>query len=788
MNRDLLSSLLIGIFVIGTAYIFIGDVISYPQSSQSSYPDRSELLAQRWRFQEILFTYGGQDSLSTARYQKYAETQQSRYRRRRLVIKPADNVTESELITHPTYIVGTGKSNIWLNTLATQLPFSITPDGFSFNEKTYTDSSDVLMMVHPNPLLPKIPVYTILGNSDTHLLSFLESRSFSDIRGDYQIFQGGQCIVFGLFSTKGGEAWEIDSNQHRDYLVGTDVLTTEDEFTITSHQVQLSQNEKETFIKRRRDLLESIQTTMDIDLTPMEIHLYSSFEDKGLITNNTDLAHNAIFSPEYFNFMSRRRATPIPVIENDNAIHMVYREDIPGDDGQCETQFQIRHEMGKPASEILEAGLSVYFTRQWRGKGYEYWASRLYQADRELSLQDLIQPKFPEAQSHLVNTPLAGSLVAHLIETWGVEQFKQAYASWMPNPTEIEALEPGWHAYLAQLEKNYQAQIIKDRQRFPKDDSFQKGFCYSHEGYQIYNGYLSRKGDESLERMAEIGTNAVSITPFTSMRDPKVPQPLRLWHNAGGENDESVIHSTLSARSQGMRVMMKPHIWVSRSWPGEIEMESESDWAIFFNNYYQWIQHYALLSEMYDIDILCAGVEMGLTTVGHEDQWREMILKLRHIYSGPIVYAPNWGWEFEQVSFWDAFDYIGVNNYYPLSESESATDEELNQGALKIADRMEGISRKYKKPILITEMGFKSSRGTWIKPYDYKDERVLNLDHQTRAYEAIISALSDRSWLKGIYWWKWPTQLEHGGLHNDDFTPNGKPAEKVVAKWYKEGF
>jgi hypothetical protein len=55
---------------------------------------------------------------------------------------------------------------------------------------------------------------------------------------------------------------------------------------------------------------------------------------------------------------------------------------------------------------------------------------------------------------------------------------------------------------------------------------------------------------------------------------------------------------------------------------------------------------------------------------------------------------------------------------------------------------------RYDKPVLITEMGLKSSRGTWIKPYDYREERVLSLDHQSRAYEAMFSALSDRPWLK----------------------------------------
>lgn len=60
----------------------------------------------------------------------------------------------------------------------------------------------------------------------------------------------------------------------------------------------------------------------------------------------------------------------------------------------------------------------------------------------------------------------------------------------------------------------------------------------------------------------------------------------------------------------------------------------------------------------------------------------------------------------------------------------------------------------------------------------------LDLEAQRRCYEAVFRALWGRPWLAGIYWWKWPTTLDDGGMDDDGFTPNGKLAAAVVAKWY----
>ena len=220
-------------------------------------------------------------------------------------------------------------------------------------------------------------------------------------------------------------------------------------------------------------------------------------------------------------------------------------------------------------------------------------------------------------------------------------------------------------------------------------------------------------------------------------------------------------------------------------WPGEVEMKSEKDWQKFFKYYNSWIRHYALLAEMYGMDSFCVGVELLKTTRDHQQEWREIISKVRRIYHGPIVYAANWGEEFEQIKFWDELDYIGLNCYYPLSGKDEVTLADLKQGTAKFLPTIERVARKYQKPVLLTEVGFCSREKAWQKPHE-RGRRTASpsFADQALAYRAIFESFWDKEWFYGFYWWKWPTYLEYGGLQHSGFTPNGKPAEKVVKKWY----
>jgi hypothetical protein len=499
----------------------------------------------------------------------------------------------------------------------------------------------------------------------------------------------------------------------------------------------------------------------------IDYHIYPSFEAKGLATGNTQLRH----------------ADP-----DSDQIHMVINAWIRGDDALADARLLVRRGLGMPETHALDLGLAMFFTREWRGRGYEYWVARLYRSGNLLPLADLLDNSTFMRQSYLVASPLVGSFVSFIVDSFGKRVLLDNYRHWRPSgPDEIERLEKGWHLYLDSLAAQYDGEARADRDRFPRASGFRKGFCHAHEGYSIYNGYLSEASDAALGKLAALGTNSVSITPFSYMRDPRKPVALPFSHASEAENDECVIHAANTAHELGMSVMLKPHIWLGHSWPGAIAMTNAKDWEKFFAYYKRWILHYALLAEMYDIEMLCVGVELVRTTISHEDEWRAIIASVRRLYSGAIVYAANWGEEFENIAFWDALDYIGINCYYPLAEDDAASFDELKRGARSIFQRIRAVHQVYDRPVLITEIGFTATSTPWKKPHQpvrRRQAQADGLEHQALCYRAVLEELYGADWCDGVFWWKWPSFLEYGGPRDPDFTPNGKPAEDVIRDWY----
>lgn len=510
-------------------------------------------------------------------------------------------------------------------------------------------------------------------------------------------------------------------------------------------------------LQRLEATRERVQRFLDADVpgAPLVCNLYPTLESKGLATGYTLPAHSYSGRGEMF-----------AAVE-------------PGFEGDIEVELAtllLRRALGRPRTDMLEDGLALLLAGRWRGRDVDHWAGILTAAVDRRQARSIFDNRSYHAGSPLVGRVLAAGFVRHAIETYGAGVVLEAYRSWRADDAAVER-------WLQEVEARHRSGGPRPA-RSTLQTGFQRGFCLAHEGYQVRDGYVSAQSDQAIDRLAALGTNAISLTPFTYMGDPGRPAPLRFSESPNQENDESVIHAALTAHRRGMIVMVKPHVWVGGSWPGEIEMTSEHDWDRFFSFYLDWILHYALLAEMYDMEILCAGVELSRATPGNDQRWRELFERVRRVYGGALTYAANWGGEFESVAFWDALDFVGVNCYYPLSEEASAGDEALFAGASRALDIIADVGRCHRRPVLITEVGFTSSPAPWVQPHERARGVPVDEQAQARCYEAFFEALQGREEISGLYWWKWPSFLGYGGPAHAGFTPNRKAAERVVEKWY----
>lgn len=506
-------------------------------------------------------------------------------------------------------------------------------------------------------------------------------------------------------------------------------------------------------------------------LKPITCYLYPSAEKKGLLLNNTN--QNSI------DFQK-------------NATHIVFNEAYTNNFLQLENQLIIRNLLGEAKTQALETGLGIYFTKNWQRKGYEYWASKLHLSGNMPPLKDLLQNEDTEHKSRILVEVMSGTFVAFLVKHWGKETFLKKYETITFDFKVISSIESSWVQFLDELSNSYKAEITTNQlQKKARPLPYFKGFNFAHEGYNIYDGYISQEAKKSLTALKQIGANSIAIVPYSGIKNPNALQPrdMRLWQRAVMENDESVIHSAFQARKLGMVTVLKPQIWIHKSWPGEVDFNTEEEWQSFFERYERWVLHYALLAEIHDFEAFCIGVEFVKATLKHPEAWVSMIERIKRLYSGSVTYAANWGEEFENTGIWKAVDFIGINCYYPLSKKENPSSRELQEGFEMALKRIEIVAKKYNKKVVFTEIGFRSIETPWINPhhYDWNHEPAYYEKDQKRCYEAVMSTLeSKKDWCNGILWWKWPSYLNHSKESKTEFAPNGKAAQHVIEEWFKK--
>ncbi len=294
--------------------------------------------------------------------------------------------------------------------------------------------------------------------------------------------------------------------------------------------------------------------------------------------------------------------------------------------------------------------------------------------------------------------------------------------------------------------------------------------------------------------LAALGANWVAQTPFGWQSEVDVPElrmnrGRRVWW---GERDAGIRITTLAARESGISTLLKPHVWLSSReeevWRGQIAMTSEADWTAWFADYSEFMLHYASLAEELGIEALCVGTELH-GTVHREAEWRALIGQVRAVYSGKLTYAANWYEEYEEVPFWDALDWIGVQAYFPLSDSEFPSVDELERGWDRWIEDLSALQARVDRPVLFTEVGYRSvpfvGKAPWTWPSrgeDSQDPRAF--EAQADAYEALFRALWDKPWFEGVHLWKWYSSTGRQRNRSADFTPQGKPAERVMERWF----
>ncbi|MBX4204584.1 MAG: NPCBM/NEW2 domain-containing protein [Candidatus Doudnabacteria bacterium] len=317
--------------------------------------------------------------------------------------------------------------------------------------------------------------------------------------------------------------------------------------------------------------------------------------------------------------------------------------------------------------------------------------------------------------------------------------------------------------------------------------TWQKGFSFVP---QSSTDFSSASFHESLNQFKVTGGNYVTfIIPYSQ----NTIYDTNLYPSANTPSDDSLKAAVDYAHSLGLAVNLKPHLDNhDTTWRADINPSDRNAW---FTNYGLILNHYGLIAQENHVEMITIGTELihmaseNLNSTNTQN-WKNLIANLRSIYTGKLTYSANWdigSWrdEVDYIGFWPELDYIGISAYYHIGSTcnDSLSDLQSAWNNINIS-RVKPLADKYGKPIIFTEVGYRSVDCALTHPASWSMTGPVDLQEQINGYQSLFDYWKDYPYFAGVQFWDWSTNPNAGGTSNSDFTPQGKPALNTIKSWF----
>lgn len=316
--------------------------------------------------------------------------------------------------------------------------------------------------------------------------------------------------------------------------------------------------------------------------------------------------------------------------------------------------------------------------------------------------------------------------------------------------------------------------------------------CAAQEGEEKINGIsfvANRSPVDSthVQPLLNVHANYAAVMPFGFV--PEIDKPQIVYNTDSqwyGETREGGRNYVVQLHKAEIDVMVKPQIWIRHGeFTGYLKMKTEEEWVALENSYRSFIIDYATLAQEEKASIFCIGTELEAFVANRPEFWKKLIVEIKEVFKGKLTYAANWD-EYKRTPFWDALDYIGIDAYFPVCEDQTPSVACAMEGWKRWKDEISAFAKAADRKVIFTEFGYRSVDYTGKEPW--KADRSMtevNLEGQTNTTQALFDAVWDEEWMAGGFIWKWFIKHDEvGGVENNQFTPQNKPAEAVIKQHY----
>jgi hypothetical protein len=315
------------------------------------------------------------------------------------------------------------------------------------------------------------------------------------------------------------------------------------------------------------------------------------------------------------------------------------------------------------------------------------------------------------------------------------------------------------------------------------------GLPYRGVAMQIQSMHSLDEYHKSIDEVAAIGADTVSIVVDCRQENgssSRIFMDLRM--TPGPAELAGLIKH---AKERNLRVVLMPIVLLDNprgnEWRGTIKPESWDDW---FESYRAMMSHYAAVAEQNGVDLFVVGSEL-VSSETKAAEWTKTIRAIRNVYKGQITYSSNWD-HYRSVPFWDKLDLIGMNSYWNLGkvgadtlDRREITPATVQKRWAEIQEDLFLFTRSTNKPLILLEVGWCSVTNAAHEPWDYTQTTVgVDPELQKILYQGFFQSWWGNPSLGGFMIWEWTPG--EGGPQDRGYSPEGKPAEKVMREWFKK--
>ncbi len=347
----------------------------------------------------------------------------------------------------------------------------------------------------------------------------------------------------------------------------------------------------------------------------------------------------------------------------------------------------------------------------------------------------------------------------------------------------------------------------------PRAEGFTAGLAFQPLYLPSYSPLLG----SAINNTKVLGVNRLVLRPtwtFTN-NTPPILEPLPSHDMLQPELSMAIDHTLQSGMQAGLFPQANFPTGYYQWW--QSAARDYPWWVSFFERYSNYILHHAQVAAENGASTLVMGgdwlnpaLPSGVLADGSpsnvpqdtEARWRKLIQQVRQIYTGRLAWALSYPDGLQNPPpFIDEFDEIYMLWSAALADQPGTPLEQMQAEAGTILDQeVLPFQQTIGKPIILaisypsidqaatgcvaTQSGGCISYSLLAQPNPDIPEVSLNLGEQAMAYNAVLGAINERSWLAGfVAMGYYPPAL----LQDKSTSIHAKPASRVILFW-SQGF